>query len=175
MPSPVAHARLDKWLGLCAGLLAVLGSLGLIALVGVTGTAVFARYVLNDPIFGIDDVSSMLLTVVAAAALIYGARHQAHVSVNVLTMFAGRRVTRVTDAVMRLLGVAVVGLAAFALFWKGRCGFECGAFTPNIEIPHPPFYYLMGVVMALYTLQLLLHLIVGLAHFGTADPNEISD
>lgn len=166
---------MDKGLGLLSGLLAFFGSIFLVFLVAVTVVAVFARYFLNDPIFGIEDVSSMVLTVVVAASIAYGARHGAHVSVNVVGLFAGRRVTRLTDILVRVFGAIVVGGAAYALFVKGSCGFRCGAFTPNIEIMHQPFYYALSIAMALYALQLVAHLAIGLVHFGGKDPNEISD
>lgn len=168
-------AKIDKGLGFLSGLLAFAGSVFLVLLVAVTVVAVFARYFLNDPIFGIEDVSSMVLTVVVAAAIAYGARHGAHVSVNVVGLFAGRGVTRFTDVAARLLGALVAGGAAYALFVKGSCGFKCGAFTPNIEIMHQPFYYALSIAMALYALQLIAHLAIGLVHFGGEDPNEISD
>lgn len=167
--------KADRGLGFLSGLLAFVGAVFLTLLVAVTVVAVFARYFLNDPIFGIEDVSSMILTVVVAAAVAYGARHGAHVSVNVLSLFAGRRITRVTDVLTRVFGVLVVGGAAYALFTKGSCGFRCGAFTPNLEIIHQPFYYILAIAMALYALQLVLHLLVGLMHFNSEDPNENSD
>ncbi len=167
---------LDRLLGLLVGLLAVLGSAAVLFLAAVTVVAVFWRYILNDPIFGIEDLSSMGLAVVVAGAIAYGATRGAHVSVNVLTYFVGRPVTRFTDAFTRLLGAAAVGFAAYALAVKGSCGFECGAFTANLFITHQPFYFLLSAAMAAYAILLILHFVRGLVHFGdAADPHEIRD
>ena len=80
--TPKALVWADKQLGRLAGLLAVLGGLGVFALVGITIVAVVWRYGLNDPIFGVSDLSVVTLTFVAGAAVAYGARKNAHVSVK---------------------------------------------------------------------------------------------
>ena len=43
------------------------GGLALTVLAGLTVVAVFRRYALNDPIFGVEDLSAMTLTIVVAA------------------------------------------------------------------------------------------------------------
>ena len=166
----------DKWLGRLAGLFAVFGAAAVVILVVVTVVAVFWRYVLNDPIFGIEDLSTMALTVVVAGAIAYGATRGAHVSVNVISYFVGRSVTRWTDLAVRLLGTATMGFAAYALAVKGSCGFECGAFTANLFIIHMPFYYTLSLGIAFYALLLAAHLIAGLMHFSAeTDPHETPD
>lgn len=154
-------------------LLAVVGAAATILLVGVTVVAVLFRYVFNDPIFGIDDISTMLLSVVVAGSIAYGGRVGAHVHVDVLDMVGGRRVTRVTDILVRVFGIAIVGLTAFALFDQSLCGARCGYFTPNLAIPHLPMYWLVAAAMAAYSAVLFLELVIGLTHIRAGqDPNE---
>ncbi|MCY3880366.1 MAG: TRAP transporter small permease [Rhodobacteraceae bacterium] len=167
-----AFAAIDVWLRRLTSLLAVGGGVALTGLVGVTVIAVFWRYVLNDPIYGIEDVSTMALTVVVAASVAFGAQRGAHVSVNVIRFVGGRRLTRVTDIVCRILGTSIVALAAYALFVKGSCGLPCGAITNNLSIVHTPFYYFLGLAMALYAGVILLQLVVGITAWEGADPNE---
>jgi TRAP-type C4-dicarboxylate transport system permease small subunit len=162
-------------LGRLAGLIAVVGGVALLGLMGITLTAVVWRYGLNDPLFGIEDLSTMTLTVVVASAIAYGAFHQAHVSVNVIKFFIRRRVTRYTDVLFRALGVGMLLVAALALVKKGRCGFDCGAITNNLSIVHTPFYYVLAAAMAFYAALLMLQLAVGLVHWSGEDPNEIAD
>ncbi|MFV2002800.1 MAG: TRAP transporter small permease, partial [Paracoccaceae bacterium] len=141
----------------------------------ITMVGVFWRYVLNDPIFGIEDVSTMTLTVVVAASVAYGAHHRSHVSVNIITMIAGRNFTRISDLIVRILGVAMLGVASYALFFKGACGLPCGALTNNLSIVHTPFYYVLGVALGSYAALMLVQLMIGLAHWSDADPNELID
>ena len=77
--------QIDRQLGRLAGLFAVVGSLGIVILLGVTVVAVFWRYMLNAPIFGIEDISIVTLTLVAAGSVAYGARHGAHVAINLIS------------------------------------------------------------------------------------------
>ncbi len=169
-----AFQRIDEQLGRVAGLFAIVGAIGVVVLMVNILVAVFWRYALNDPIFGIDDISVMVLTVVAACSVAYGSRHNSHVSVNVITAFFGRKATRVTDAIMRLLAVGIAGLATFAL-WTKACGFEKACITGNLSIEHTWFYYFLGVSLLFYALHLLVQLLTGLVHWNDEDPNEVAD
>jgi len=172
MPGTRGVPVVDRGLGLMAGLMAVLGGLALLALVCITLISVIWRYVLRDPIFGIEDYSTMALTVFVAGAIAYGATRGAHVTVNLIGLVLGARVTRLTDALTRALGIAISSFAAYGLFTKGSCGIPCGAFTPNVELVHTPFYYTLGVAFSFYTVLLIYHLILGLANPPGDDPNE---
>jgi len=168
-------AHIDTQLGRLAGLFALAGAAGIVVLLGVTIVAVFWRYMLNAPIFGIEDISIVTLTVVAAGSVAYGGRKGAHVSINLLTYFCGRRVTRATDALMRLGVAAISMLAAFALVTKA-CGMEKACITSNLAIEHEPFFYVLAAAMGLYGLNVALHLAIGLAHWNAArDPHEAED
>lgn len=169
---PPALLWADRQLGRLAGLLAFIGAAAITALMGITVIAVTWRYVLNDPIFGIEDLSVVTLTLVAGAAVAYGGRHGAHVSVDVIAHVASRKVTRFTDAIMRLLAVAILSLATWALFAKA-CGIEKACITNNFSIEHRPFYYFLGVAIGVFALQMIVQLLVGLFHFRDEDPNEI--
>ena len=151
---------------------AFLGGMALFGLLGITVAEVFWRYVLGDSLLWIEDVSTMSLAVVVAAAIAHGAREGSHVSVNLIARFTGRRVTRVTDAVARLLGVGATTVAAYALFVHGSCGLPCGAVTGSVSIPHTPFYYALGASLAIYGLLLASQLLLGLAVWNAEDPNE---
>lgn len=171
---PNATGRADRWFRGIASVFAVLGGLGLFFLMGVTVVSVFWRYALRDPIFGIEDLSAMTLAVVVAAGVAYGAVHGAHICVNILAGFAGRKVTRFTDVIVRLLAGLACGYAANALAKKGSCGLPCGAITQNLQLQHMPFYYLLSAAMALVAALLFYQLFVGLRHWSGDDPNEES-
>lgn len=166
---------LETWMHRIASVFALAGGLALVVLGAVTVVSVFYRYVLRDPIFGIEDLSTMSLTVVVAASVAWAAVQKGHVSVNVLPMFAGRAVSRVTDAISRTLSVGVLAIASYALADKGGCGLPCGALTSNLSIIHTPFYYVLSAAMGFVALHQLLHLIVGLMNWSGDDPNEVAD
>jgi len=146
-----------------------------LVLAGVTGVSVFYRYVLRAPIFGIEDISTMTLTVIVAASIAWGALQQGHVSVNIISLAFGRRVTRYTDLAARLVSLAMLTFASYALFVKGACGMPCGAMTSNLGIIHTPFYYGLGLAMGFFAALVLVHLTIGLLHWQGNDPNEVTD
>lgn len=173
--TPAPLVLIDRQLGHLARLLAVVGSVAIVVLMGVTVVAVFWRYALHAPIFGIEDISSMALTVVVAGGIAWGARQGSHISVNVLSFFGGRRLTRITDLITRALGVVIVITASRALYLSGACGKPCGGMTNNLGIVHTPFYNLLSLAMAFYAALLLVQLIIGLFHWQGEDPHESAD
>ena len=164
-------AWLDKQLGRLVGLFAFVGSVGIFLLMATIVVAVVSRYGLNDPVFGIEDFSVLVLAVVAAAATIFGARNNAHISIDLISKLFGRKVTRITDMIMRILALAMLALAAYALATKA-CGFEKACITGNLSIEHRPFYYVLSLAMGLYGLHIFLQLINGLVHWNSDDPND---
>ena len=138
---------------------AVAGGGALLLLVGLTVAEVVARHLFQAPLPGVEDVASMGLTVLVAAAVVCAAQNQAHVSVDLIGRVVGGVFARVTDVLARLVGAIAAALAAFALFAKGGCGTECGEVTGTIAIVHTPFYYALGVSMATCSLLLAYQLI----------------
>lgn len=157
------HNVIMKWLDRAASVLAALGAVTVVFLTGVIIVQVFWRYILDSPIFGLEDVVRMALVLVVAGSIAYGARQGAHVHVDVLKSVAGEKVTRYTDVLVKLGGAGIVAVLAFALWEEGRCGFRCGDFTDNLTIIHTPFYNTLAVGMAVYALILIVELIAAIA------------
>lgn len=152
----------------------VIGAIAIIALMLITIVAVFWRYVVDDAIYGISDLSVLTLSIVAACSVCFGARHNAHVSVNVISYFCGRKVTRITDIIMRVLTLATLLTASYALAHKA-CGLEKACITDNLSIEHRPFFYVLAACMLLFATNILWQLLVGFRHFNGTDPNEPID
>ena len=158
--------RVVKWV-------AYLGSFTMASLVVITGIAVVFRYIINDPIFGIYDISEMGLLTTVACACAYGGREGAHVAVDILNMVGGRRVTRWTDIIVRLLGIGIIAVTVYALIVQGSCGIRCGHFTPNLAIPFKPFYMILAFGLSDYGAVLIAEFFDGLRHFrDPVDPSE---
>ena len=173
--TPDFLVKMEKGLRVIAGLFALLGGIALFTLAAVTIVSVFFRYVLRDPIFGIEDVSTMSMTIVVAASVTWAAANKGHVSVNVLPMVMGRNLSRFTDLAARLVGFAILCVASYGLAVKGSCGLPCGAITSNLSIPHPPFYFILSAAMGFTALWVLMQILIGLIHWNGEDPNEVTD
>lgn len=153
--------RLDDFTGRLATILAVIGGIGIVGLIGTIVVSVIWRYGLNNPIFGVNDVATLILIIVAGAAVAFGARNGAHVSVDVIGQHMGPRLTWLANAVMRLATLAIVVLACYALFAKA-CGFEKACVTTNLSIEHRYFYYYLGLCLGVYALQILVDFLKGI-------------
>lgn len=173
--TPNALVKTEKGLRVIASLFAILGGVALFLLAAITIVSVFYRYVLRDPIFGIEDVSTMSMTIVVAGSITWAAVNRGHVSVNVLPMVIGRGVSRITDLLGRLVSFAILAVASYGLSVKGSCGLPCGAITSNLSIPHPPFYFVLSAAMGFTALWVLMQILIGLVHWNGQDPNEITD
>ncbi|MYA10417.1 MAG: TRAP transporter small permease [Gemmatimonadetes bacterium] len=138
---------------------AVAGGGALLLLVGLTVAEVVARHLFRAPLQGVEDVASMALTVLVAAAVVCAAQSQAHVSVDLIGRVVGGVFNRVTDVLARLVGAIASGVAAYALLARGGCGIECAEVTGTMGIVHTPFYYALGVGMAMCSLLLVYQLI----------------
>ena len=133
---------------------AVGGGAALSLLLGITVAEVAARHLFGASLLAAEDLAAMCLALFVAAGLVAAAGGGGHVSVDLLGRLAGRRITRVTDLVARVLATGVTALAAFALFSEGSCGVACGEVTGTVGIVHTPFYYALGASMTAYSILL---------------------
>ena len=131
---------------------AIIGAAGIVALVIMTSVGVFWRFALKSPIFGLEDVAIVTLSVVAAASVAYGSLHKAHVSVDVFEGVLGPRLEGMVGIVMRILLVLMLGIAAVALV-SSACGHERACITSNLSIVHKPIYYVLAGAMGLMTIH----------------------
>ena len=168
----------DRALGLTDRAVGVLGWLGAAAIAGLVsliGIGVFFRYILNSPSRGMGDYTGLLLSVTIALSIAYGARRGAHVAVDVVNMVGGRKITRWTDVVVRVLGIGIIAFACVALVKNGQCGLLCAYTTSSLSIPLERFFYFMAAGLAAYGAVLAVELVVGLIHlWDDVDPSEKS-
>lgn len=146
----------DRLLDLVGRLFGTFGSIGLFVLVGLTVVGVLWRYVLNDPIFGISDISVMVSSVVVACSVAWTAKCDTHVTIELIENHVGKNVLRGIGKVISFASAVVLAIAAYALMKKSVCGFACGDITDNLAISHRPFYWALAASMAFCAVVYLL-------------------
>lgn len=144
-----------RWLELAINAFTFAGSIAIFGLMCVTVVAVIWRYFLASPIFGIDDLSQLGLALLAAAAVCYGTRTGAHVSIDIIQQVFPLRLTKWSDVLMNFLSFGISTLAVYALI-QGACGIEKACITTNLSIEHVPFYYVLAGSFALIALHYLI-------------------
>jgi len=155
------------------GSVVYIGVAAVILMAILTGVGIFYRYFLNSPVSWIGEVGGLALSISVAASVAYGARRGAHVAVDVLNMVGGRGVTRWTDIIVRVLGIAMVCFLCYALWKNGMCNILCAFTTSSLGLSHEYFYYALSIGFGLFGVVLLFELVVGLMNFSAPiDPSE---
>ena len=136
---------------LTSALAAGVGAVALGALITITMVGVVWRYVLRDPIFGLEDLASLSLAVVVAAGVAFAAVERAHIAVDNFSVWLNRGIIgRALTALAAGLTSGICVVAILALHLKAQCGVPCGEFTSNLSIPHAPFYIGFAVAFAIF-------------------------
>ena len=140
-----------------------LGGAILIALAGLIVVAVGFRYLLNAPIFGAGDIAQLLLLAIVTFSVAQSGRTGGQVAVEILGTVMGSRITRWTDAIVKVLGAMMMIILTLQLFENGQSAADYGEASSSLVIPFGPFYMLLAFGMALYAVVLVVEALAHLA------------
>jgi TRAP-type C4-dicarboxylate transport system permease small subunit len=137
----------------CGGV--VLAALMTVIIVDVTG-----RYLLNWPLFGALDLSTVLLVLVVACAIGYGGRTGAHVTADMVSTLVGPRFEFYSGVAIRISATAIVSLWSWRLYVTGNVARRLGESTQLLNIPFEPVYKALSFGVGIYALVLAIETIV---------------
>jgi TRAP-type C4-dicarboxylate transport system permease small subunit len=137
----------------CGGV--VLAALMTVIIVDVTG-----RYLLNWPLFGSLDLSTVLLVLVVACAIGYGGRTGAHVTADMVSTLVGPRFEFYSGVAVKIAATAVVSVWSWRLFVTGNVARRLGESTQLLNIPFEPVYKALSFGVGIYALVLAVETIV---------------
>ncbi|PRY89385.1 TRAP transporter small permease [Donghicola tyrosinivorans] len=129
--------------------LAWLGGVCLIALVLVLAVGVIMRYVLGQPILGINEIVQLTALALVMASLPYATEHQVHVRVDVFDNMLGRWGPLFGDVLSRLISGYVLSLLTLRAWDKAMDALEWGDATNMLNLPIWPFYAVLAAGTAL--------------------------
>ena len=147
--------------------LAFLGGLALLWLMGLTVVAVIMRYVFGSPILGAQDISEMSLVLVAFLGLAYSGWTGAHIAVDLIGGLLAPGIMRWTDTAVRSMGAVLMAAVTWQTVRQGLDAVTYGEATNLIEIPHAPFFLVVALGSAAYTIVLWVQAVR--AAFGVPD------
>ena len=163
---PLGESEADRILGkvdaVVRPLALYLGGIMVIALCLTTVTAVGFRYILNSPIFGVADITQILLLTVVAFSVAQSGRTGGQVAVELLGTVTGPRFTRWTDILVKVLGAIMMAVLTVQLVESGMTAAEYGEASYTLTIPFGPYFYLLAFGMALYLIVLSFEIYVHL-------------
>ena len=128
-------------------------------MVAVTVIDVTLRYVFNAPIFGAEDFSSLSLSVAVATAIAYSGKTGGQVSVELFVNLMSPRVTAVTDLIVRILSICMLGILSWRLIIAGIDAAKYGEASFALLISFEPFFYILSASMILYAIVLIAEII----------------
>ena len=137
----------------CGGI--VLTALMIVIIVDVTG-----RYLLNWPLFGALDLSTVLLVLVVACAIGYGGRTGAHVTADMVSTLVGPRFEFYSGVAIKIAATAIVSVWSWRLFVTGNVARRLGESTQLLNIPFEPVYKALSFGVGIYALVLAIETIV---------------
>ncbi|PTQ68329.1 TRAP transporter small permease [Celeribacter persicus] len=138
-----------KVFGRATYVLAALGGVCLIALVAILAFGVVMRYVLGQPILGINEIVQLTATALVMASLPYTTANRVHVSVDVFDTILGRFGRMAGDILSRVISGYVLFLLAQRAFYKALDALEWGDATNMLNLPIWPFYGILAAGTAL--------------------------
>lgn len=137
----------------CGGV--VLATLMTVIIVDVTG-----RYLLNWPLFGALDLSTVLLVLAVACAIGYGGRTGAHVTADMVSTLVGPRFEFYSGVAVKIAATAIVSVWSWRLFVTGNVARRLGESTQLLNIPFEPVYKALSFGVGIYALVLAIETIV---------------
>lgn len=140
----------------CTRVLGWLGGVLLFWLMFLTVAAVVMRYLFNAPILGAQDLSELTLVAVVYLGLPYCGSTEGHVAVDLIGALVKEERLRITDALTRLVGGALFLVLAWQSVDQGLDALDYGVASNLVDIPHYPFFFLVGFCSLLYALVLFL-------------------
>lgn len=143
--------RLLIWMSLICGGLA-LAFMTAFSVVNV----LIMRKALNSPIQGAEDLLALSLVVIVALSVPFGARTGAHIEIEVLESRMSKAFAKWSMIAVKCLGIALLTTMSWRLWEAGTKAVKFGETTQQLLISYEPFYYLLSVAIAIYSLVLVL-------------------
>ncbi|MDD3311539.1 TRAP transporter small permease [Pseudodesulfovibrio sp.] len=120
----------------------------------LTGADVFMRGAFNTPVFGSEEIVTILGIVVVGFALPYAHYQKSHIGVEILVRHFSRRTRRALGLLTTSATLFLVGIITWRMFLYGSTLAESGEVSMNLELPEYMVVYLLAFGFLVYTLCL---------------------
>lgn len=117
---------------------------------------VVARYIFNNSILGVQEISELFVVIVLYFGLAYSTYTRSHVKVDVLINVFRPDAKMITQGICSLLCTLLSAPAAIQVFKQGLLCLEQGKASSLLHIVHWPFYMAAAFGLALTTLEFIL-------------------
>lgn len=140
--------------------LAWIGALCLLVMVAIIFTGVLMRYLLNQPILGLNEIIQLAGVALVMSALPYCTAQGGHVSVDIFDRALGRWGRLLGDVASRVISGYVLSVLCWRATLKALDAFEWGDATNMLGLPIGPFYAILaagtGLCVLVFAAELVL-------------------
>lgn len=138
-------------LGILEGAMRKIAAACLIGMAFLTGADVFMRGVFNTPIFGCEEIVTILGIVVVGFALPYTHYQKSHIGVEILVRHLSRRTRRIITLATNTATLFLVGIITWRMFLYAQSQSKTGVVSMNLELPEYLVIYVLAIGFLVYT------------------------
>lgn len=155
-------SKVEAWSdisGRATRFLAVVAGIFLIAMTVLISFAVFMRYVVGQPILGVNEIVQLIAVALAMLALPYATHTSKHVRADIFDPALGRVGRLLADIASRAVSIFALWFLVNRAWLKALDALEFGDVTNMLELPLWPFYGLIALGIALCMVVFALQLV----------------
>lgn len=113
----------------------VLAAACLMGMALMTGADVFGRAAFNSPIFGSEEIVTILATLAIGLSLPYAHTQQVHIGVEIVTRRLSRRTRKIIKLVTDFAALCLFALVAWRMYLYAGTLERSGVVSMNLELP----------------------------------------
>jgi TRAP-type C4-dicarboxylate transport system permease small subunit len=121
----------------------------------LTGADVGMRGVFNSPIFGCEEIVSILGVIAVGFALPYAHFQKSHIGVEILVRRFSRKTRNIITLVTNTTLLGLMGLVSWRMFLYARTLGKSGEVSMNLELPEYYVVYVLAFGFLVYSICLL--------------------
>lgn len=137
------------------GVMRVIAACALFGMALLTGADVGMRGVFNTPIFGSEEIVSILGVIAVGFALPYTHFQKSHIGVEILVRRLSKRTRDIVKLVTNTATLLLIALVTWRMFLYAHTLGESGEVSMNLELPEYYVVYVLAFGFLIYSFCLL--------------------
>jgi TRAP-type C4-dicarboxylate transport system permease small subunit len=144
---------ISRWVG-------YVSAAAIIILMLLVTANVIGRYFFNEPITGAPEIACLLMIVIVFPALAWVALEGKHVRVDFIMDRFSPIVQAITDGIMLIISLGIYAIISWRSF---PAAINSTDVSSLLSIPQAPFYWIMAVGWALFSMSIIALIIKNIA------------
>jgi TRAP-type transport system small permease protein len=146
-------------LGVTEKAMRIIAAICLASMAAMTGADVLMRGAFNMPIFGSEEIVSILGVIAVGFALPYTHYQKSHIGVEILVRRLPQRARKVVKLVTNIATLALIGVITWRMFLYAGTLAESGEVSMNLELPEYMVVYVLSFGFFVYSICLVMDIV----------------